>query len=187
MQATMAEGTITPEQASKVLAHVGDHTITARRLPSPRSSTWISSIACAISRPSDDASFLKEMINIQILADEAVAKGYDKDPLAQQEVRSVLRNAMMDQAHVGAPTPNAIPEGEVRAYFDTHRDQFNDPERRRISVIVLADDKNARATCSNAPRRRRTPSSGASSFAPSPSTLRPGRTCPSISPATTGW
>jgi peptidyl-prolyl cis-trans isomerase C len=143
LDAGRSSAVITPEQAAKVLAHVGDHTITL--------GDFVASLEhmdqfdrLRYQSPDRRRELLKEMISIQILADEAVAKGYDKDPLAQQEERSILRNAMMDQAHVGAPTPNAIPEGEVRAYFDAHRDQFNDPERRRISVIVVADDKSGR-------------------------------------------
>lgn len=142
-------GAISPEQASKVLAHVGDHTITL--------GDYVASLQhmdqfdrLRYQSPERRRELLKDMINIQILADEAVAKGYDKDPLAQQEVRSILRNAMMEQARAGAPTSNAIPEAEVHAYFDAHRDQFRDPERRRISVIVLADEKSARSVLETA-------------------------------------
>jgi DNA-directed RNA polymerase subunit F len=138
-----AGGDISPEQASKVLAHVGAHTITL--------GDFVASLEhmdqfdrLRYQSPERRRELLKEMINIQILADEAVAKGYDKDPLAQQEVRSILRNAMLEQAHAGAPLPNAIPDAEVHAYYDAHRDQFSDPERRRISVIVVADDKSGR-------------------------------------------
>jgi peptidyl-prolyl cis-trans isomerase C len=142
-------GAISPEQASKVLAHVGDRTITL--------GDYVASLQhmdqfdrLRYQSPERRRELLKDMINIQILADEAVAKGYDKDPLAQQEVRSILRNAMMEQARAGAPTSNAIPEAEVHAYFDAHRDEFKDPERRRISVIVVADDKSARAVLESA-------------------------------------
>lgn len=134
---------ITPEQAAKVLAHVGDHTITL--------GDFVASLEhmdqfdrLRYQSPERRRELLKEMINIQILADEAVARGYDKDPLAQQEVRAILRTAMLERAHADTPAPNAIPEVDVRAYFDGHRDQFSDPERRRISVIVVADDKSAR-------------------------------------------
>jgi peptidyl-prolyl cis-trans isomerase C len=85
------------------------------------------------------------MINVELLADEAVAKGYDKDPLAVQEIRSILRSAMMEEAHAGVPAPNAIAPAEVQAYYDAHKEQYRDPERRRISVISVLDDANAPA------------------------------------------
>lgn len=87
---------------------------------------------------------LDEMINVRLLAKEAEAKGYDKDPLAQQELRAILRDAMLAQARKGAPTPAEIPEAEVRAWFDAHRAEYKDPERRRVSVVVLKDEATAK-------------------------------------------
>jgi hypothetical protein len=83
------------------------------------------------------------MINIQLLADEAAAKGYDKDPQVQQEIRAILRDAMLAEAHKGAPTANEMSEADVRAYYDKNRETFKEPERRRLSAIVLADPINA--------------------------------------------
>jgi hypothetical protein len=44
---------------------------------------------------------------------------------------------MLAKAREGAPTPGDVPEGEVRAYFEAHRDEFREPERRRVAAIVL--------------------------------------------------
>ncbi|MBN9161495.1 MAG: peptidyl-prolyl cis-trans isomerase, partial [Myxococcales bacterium] len=75
---------------------------------------------------------LDEMITVELLAMEATAKGYDKDPLAQQELRAILRDAMLAEARKGAPTPADVPESEVRAWFEAHRAEYKDPERRRV-------------------------------------------------------
>jgi peptidyl-prolyl cis-trans isomerase C len=135
-------GSISPEQAAKVLAKVGDHAITL--------GDFVAALEhmdqfdrLRYQSPERRKELLREMINVQLLADEAVAKGYDKEPGTQQEVRSILRSAMMEQAHSGAPMPNAISESEVQAYFEAHKDQYRDPERRKISVILLPDDANA--------------------------------------------
>jgi hypothetical protein len=45
---------------------------------------------------------------------------------------------MLKDARKGAPTPADIPADEVRAYYDSHRAAYRDPERRRISAIVLS-------------------------------------------------
>ena len=37
----------------------------------------------------------------------------------------------------GAPKPQDLAPDEVRAYYDAHRADFRDPERRRVSAIVL--------------------------------------------------
>ena len=142
-------GSISPEQASKVLAKIGDRTITL--------ADYVAALEhmdqfdrLRYQSPERRRELLRELVNLQLLADEAVAKGYDKDPLTQQEIRSILRTAMMEQAHAGAPTPTSIPEGEVQAYYEAHRDQYRDPERRRISVVVVADEKAAAAVLDSA-------------------------------------
>jgi parvulin-like peptidyl-prolyl isomerase len=94
--------------------------------------------------PERRKELLEEMINIKLLAQEAKRRGYDKDPLVRQEVREILRDAVLERARVGIPEPRDLPVAEVRAYFEAHRDDFRDPERRRLSVIVLKDEATAK-------------------------------------------
>jgi peptidyl-prolyl cis-trans isomerase C len=135
---------ISPEQASKVLARVGDHTITL--------GDFVAALEhmdqfdrLRYQSPERRKELLREMVNLQLLSDEAIAKGYDKDPMSQQEIRSILRTAMMEKAHEGAPTVNAITDAEIQAYYEAHRNEYRDPERRRISCIIIADDAAAPA------------------------------------------
>jgi hypothetical protein len=132
-----AVGSLSAEEASQVLARVGDHTIT------------LGDYAAALQHmdqfdrmryaaPARRRELLGEMIDVMLLADEAREKGYDKDPVAQQEVREILRDAVLEKAQAGAPDPGQIPAPEVQAYFDAHKADFHDPERRRISAIVAA-------------------------------------------------
>ena len=133
---------LTNEQAAQVLAKVGDKTIT------------LGDYTAALEHmdqfdrlryqsPERRKELLDEMITVELLAMEATAKGYDKEPLAQQELRAILRDAMLAEARKGAPTPADIPESEVRAWFEAHRAEYKDPERRRVSVIVLANQAEA--------------------------------------------
>jgi peptidyl-prolyl cis-trans isomerase C len=135
---------VTPEQAAKVLAKVGDHNITL--------GDFVAALEhmdqfdrLRYQSPERRRELLSEMINMQVLADEAIAKGYDKDPQTQQEIRGILRDAMLAEAHKGAPTPNEISEADARAYYDKNRGAFKDSERRRLSVIVLLDEAAANA------------------------------------------
>jgi parvulin-like peptidyl-prolyl isomerase len=130
---------LTKEQAAQVLARVGDKTIT------------LGDYTAALEHmdqfdrlryqsPERRKELLEEMITVELLAMEATAKGYDKDPLAQQELRAILRDAMLAEARKGAPTPADVPESEVRAWFEAHRAEYKDPERRRVSIIALASE-----------------------------------------------
>lgn len=90
--------------------------------------------------PERRKELLEEMITIELLAKEATAKGYDKDALSEQELRAILRDAMLAEARKDAPKPEDVPEAEVRSYFDAHRADYKDPERRRVSVVVVRDE-----------------------------------------------
>jgi hypothetical protein len=135
------EGSAPSSSASAVasaqpLAHVGDRTITV--------GDYVASLEhmdqfdrLRYQAPDRRRELLGEMIDVMLLADEARARGYDQDPEAQQELREVLRDALLKKAREGAPAPNDIPEADVRAYYEAHRGEFRDPERRRVSAIVL--------------------------------------------------
>jgi peptidyl-prolyl cis-trans isomerase C len=135
-------GSLTPELAAKVLAKVGNKTITLgdyvavldRMDPFER-----------LRYQSADRrkELLDELINVELLAAEALEKGYDKDPLVQEEQRQILRDAMLARARENAPKPSELPPADVRAYYEAHRADYKDPERRRVSLIVMKDPKAA--------------------------------------------
>ncbi len=138
-----------PDQAAKPLAKVGATTIT------------LGDYAAALENMDQfdqlryqsterRKELLQEMISIELLAQEAVAKGYDKDPLAQQEHRAILRDAMLAEARKNVPAPSDVPEAEVRAYFDAHRADYKDPERRRVAAVVTRDEATAKAALETA-------------------------------------
>lgn len=133
---------LTSEQSAQVLAKVGETTITL--------GDYVAALEhmdqfdrLRYQSPERRKELLTEMINVELLAMEATAKGYDKDPLAQQELRAILRDAMLAEARKDAPPPTEIPESEVRAWFEAHRAEYKDPERRRVSVIVTRDEATA--------------------------------------------
>ncbi len=133
---TAPPGELTAEQAAQVLARVGDRTITlgdfaetiARMDPFDR---------MRYQAPERRKELLNEMIDVMLLADEARSEHVDQDPTTQQEVRQILRDALLKKAQEDVPKPADIPASEVSAYFDAHKADFHDPERRRVSAIVL--------------------------------------------------
>ena len=96
--------------------------------------------------PERRRELLDEMIDVALLADEARDRGYDKDPATQEELRQIARDAMLQTVREGAPAPSDIPAADVRAYYDAHSADFRDPERRRVSAIVLGSEPVASST-----------------------------------------
>jgi plasmid stability protein len=136
VDAAPPSGGLSPEQAAQVLAHVGDHTITLGDYAAALA--HMSSFdRMRYQAPERRRELLHEMIDVMLLADEARERGYDKDPMVEQEVREILRDAYFAKAREGVPAPAEIADGDVLAYYDAHKPDFHDPERRRVSAIVL--------------------------------------------------
>jgi peptidyl-prolyl cis-trans isomerase C len=128
-------------QAARVLAKVGERTIT------------LGDYAATLERmdPFDRLRYqsaerrkelLEEMIDAELLADDARAQKLDQRPETQQAVRQILRDAILADAKKGLPPPANFSQDEVRAYYEAHPNDFQDPERRRVSHILFKD-KNA--------------------------------------------
>ncbi len=136
--ADAGSSSLTPEQSAKILVRIDDQAIT------------LGDFAAALEHmdpldrlryqsPARRRELLNDMINLRLLAKEAHDKGYDQDPQEQEAERQVLRNAMIAEARKGAMTPDQVPAADVHAFFDAHRAEYKDPERRRASAIVLGD------------------------------------------------
>jgi hypothetical protein len=131
---------LSAEQAARVLAKVGDRTIT------------LGDFAKAIERMDQfdrlkyqskerRRELLEEMIDVELLAAEARRQGIDKEPETADALRMILRDALLAEARTGLPSPAQIPDQDVRAYYEAHPDKFSEPERRRVAAIVMSDKK----------------------------------------------
>jgi peptidyl-prolyl cis-trans isomerase C len=133
---------LSPDQASRVLAKVGDKVITvgdfAQSLERMDAFDRLRYQTAERRR-----ELLKEMIDVELLAMEARRRGLDKQPENELSVRQILRDAMLARTRQDLPAPAEIPASEVRAYFEANADKFLQPERRRVAAIVVADKKEA--------------------------------------------
>lgn len=133
---------LSPQQASLVLAKVGDGEIT------------LGEFAATLERmdrfdrlryrtPERRRELLEEMITVELLAREAERRELDEDPRAQEALRQILRDAILQDARKGARGPAEFTKAEVEAYYNAHKDDYLEPERRRISHVVVGDQKKA--------------------------------------------
>lgn len=136
-------GGLTREQAAQVLAKVGDRTITLGDYAATleRMNAFERIRYQSKERRQD---LLKQMIDLELLAQEAKRRGLDKRPEVQEAIRQILREAMLAKAREGVPPPAEIPADEIRAYYEANKEKFREPERRRISAIVLGDPDKAK-------------------------------------------
>ena len=140
---------LSPEMAQKTLAKVGDRVITLgefeatleRMDPFER-----------MRYQSQDRRkrLLDEMIEVELLSQEAKRRGLDKAPETQERLRQILRDQMLEDLRKSAPAPNDVTEPELKAYYEAHRDEFAEPERRRVAGIVLESQSLAKPVLAQA-------------------------------------
>jgi parvulin-like peptidyl-prolyl isomerase len=140
---------LTPELAARVLAKVGDHEIT------------LGEYAATLERmdpferlryqsPDRRKQLLDELVDMELLADEARRRGLDKQPETQERVRQMLRDELLAQVRAAVPAPNDVSEADARRYYEEHRDDFREPERRRVAHIALGSEVEAKAVLEKA-------------------------------------
>ena len=137
-----AQQSLTPEQAAKVLAEVGERRITLGEYAKvlERMDRFERLRYQSADRRRD---LLNEMIEVELLAREAERRGLDKLPATRQRMRQVLREGMLRELRSKAPELSEIPDSEVRRYYEAHKQDFFEPERRRVAHIVLKDRSKA--------------------------------------------
>jgi hypothetical protein len=131
-------GGLTAEQAAKVVAKVGDRVIT------------LGDFARTLERmdPFDRLRFqtkerrrelLTEMIDAELLAQEAKRRGLDHRPEVEDALRQLYRDALLQKMRDSLPPPAGLGADEVKAYYDANADRYNEPERRRVAAIVMTN------------------------------------------------
>jgi peptidyl-prolyl cis-trans isomerase C len=133
----------------RVLAKVGNHEIT------------LGEYAATLQRmdpferlryqsPDRRKQLLDELIDLELLAEEARRRGLDKQPETQERVRQMLRDELLSEVRASVPGPGDISEADARRYYDEHRDDFREPERRRVAHISLTSEAEAKAVLEKA-------------------------------------
>jgi peptidyl-prolyl cis-trans isomerase C len=92
---------------------------------------------------------LDNMIRFEVLAQEALRRGFDEHPDVVRTVKELMIQQMMDE-RLAELDPSAIPIEELRAFYETRAEEFHRPEEVRASVIVVADEGRARALTAQA-------------------------------------
>ena len=80
---------------------------------------------------------LDQMVRDEVLAREAEKQGIDKDPEVQKIVRRVMVQKLVTRTFGDASASKDVPDADVQAYFDAHKDEFQKPKKVRLSGIVF--------------------------------------------------
>lgn len=95
--------------------------------------------------PKGQAALLEEAIRFELLAMEARRRGYDKREAVQQQLKKQAVRTLIRQRVHNRITRHGITASEVASYYKEQISEFNRPELRRASHIVVASEQEASA------------------------------------------
>ena len=121
---------------ARVVARVGDVTITLGQIEDDVNHQ---SPFMRIRFRSGDAlrEHVQEMIRMELLAREAERRGFADDREVTDAVRQTSVQLLIRQDFDERITAASIPADDVREYYEQHPAEFNQPEMRRASQLVL--------------------------------------------------
>ncbi len=125
-----------------VLAHVGDVSITVGEVEDAinQQSPFLRT---RYRDPAKRAEFVDNMIRFELLAREAQKRHYDRDPEVVRTVQQNSVQALIRKEFDERITVDTIPQADVDAYYTAHSAEFNRPEMRRASHILVATREEA--------------------------------------------
>jgi peptidyl-prolyl cis-trans isomerase C len=125
-----------------VIARVGDHVITVAdlerelaRLPPFSRARYAS--------PQGKKELLENLVQVQVMADEARRRGYDHDPDVVRLFNQQLVNHLVHRDLDETFQMSDVPEPQAEAYYREHRSEFVQPEEVRVGEIIVRDRSKA--------------------------------------------
>jgi peptidyl-prolyl cis-trans isomerase C len=130
------------QELSAALAKVDGVTITVRQLQDSinRQSPYI---RARYQSKEQKRVFLDNLIRFEVLAKEAERRGLDKDPEVIQTMKSAMITKLLKDELARGIKPEDVPEAEMKAHYEAHKDEFNKPEEVRVSAIILKKKRQA--------------------------------------------
>ena len=98
--------------------------------------------------PEGRKELLDQAIEFELLAIEAKRRGYDKDERVMQQVKRAATQKYIREHIDNKLTREQVSEEEVATYYKAHEREFNVPEQRRGSRILVKSEDEATALIS---------------------------------------
>lgn len=96
------------------------------------------------SDPAELKELLDKTLRFELLADEAEARGYAKNPTVAQSVKQNSVQALMKADFDEEAAAAQVTDAEVKAYYDEHLAEYQRPAMKRASQIVVATQDEAK-------------------------------------------
>jgi len=94
--------------------------------------------------------FLQNMIQFEVLAQEAERKKLDRDPEVLRRYKRAMVNTLLTQLRETLVKMEDITEADIKKYYDEKSDLYRQPEKVRVSMVLVKDEKDAKDVLSRA-------------------------------------
>jgi len=153
-------GTKGASRTGPVLARVDDTEITASDLQEVLARYAHTPFVLArYSTPEKKKELLESLIRYELMAREALRRGYDRDPDVQRIAKKQMVALFEKREITDKLRPEDVPPTDVDKYYREHQPEFVRPEEVRVSQILVHDANAARRIASEAKARRNNPKS----------------------------
>ena len=129
---------LTAEQAAARLAKIGDSEITVGEL-ADQLAAESPYLRARYNNPERRREYFENYVRFRLLALEAKRRGYDDLPEVQQAKKRQMVQQMMRELFEEQIRISDIRDDEIRAYYESHREEYAQPEQRRASHIRVSD------------------------------------------------
>ncbi|MFL5438072.1 MAG: peptidyl-prolyl cis-trans isomerase [Myxococcales bacterium] len=133
-------------KSGPVVAKVGSETITAAEFKKrlDETSPFLRARYNTVERKKE---FLESLIRNELLAQEAERQGLSSSPAVREQLKRAMIQELIKKQLDERLSGNDIPDADLKAFYDSHVDDFVKPERARIyHILVPAHDAKDRAS-----------------------------------------
>lgn len=123
-----------PADPNAVVITVGDHKITVAEFQA---------LVKALPQQYQDAArgpgrrdFAKNLVELQVLADEALKEGLDKQPETKVQLEFQRDNMLAQQMFLDLQKTATVSDAEVQAYYEAHKSDYETVTARHILIRV---------------------------------------------------
>lgn len=133
------------EELNAVLASIDGVPITVREFQD-RINKQSPYIRARYNSTEQKKEFLDNLVRFEVLALEAKAQGFDKNPDVVRTMKQVMIQKLMKERFDTGITPEDISEEEMQAYYKESAAEFHKPEEVRVSAIIINKKELAEST-----------------------------------------
>lgn len=136
----LAEGMskLTAEQQSTPVATIGKRTLTLGELEA-RLERQPEPVRLQFGTVAKRREFLLSWVQAEVLADEAVRRGFDKDPEVLETMRSQMVRRFLEESVVEAIKLESVTDDEIKAYYDANLRLYQRPEAVEVRHLQVKD------------------------------------------------